>query len=46
MIHASTLNENPHGVMRLSTDIRFQRASDTIDPRWQNHWHPDDEKKF
>jgi hypothetical protein len=32
--------------MRLSTDIRFQRASDTIDPRWQNHWHPDDEKKF
>jgi ectoine hydroxylase-related dioxygenase (phytanoyl-CoA dioxygenase family) len=46
MIHASTMNENAEGRMRLSTDIRFQRASDRIDPRWQNHWRPDDEKKF
>jgi ectoine hydroxylase-related dioxygenase (phytanoyl-CoA dioxygenase family) len=44
MIHASTRNESPDGRMRLSTDIRFQRASDRIDPRWQNHWHPGDEK--
>jgi ectoine hydroxylase-related dioxygenase (phytanoyl-CoA dioxygenase family) len=44
MIHASTMNESPGGRMRLSTDIRFQRASDKIDPRWQNHWHPGDEK--
>ena len=46
MIHASTMNENTEGRMRLSTDIRFQRASDTIDPRWQMHWHPGDEKRF
>lgn len=45
MIHASTVNENPEGRMRLSTDIRFQRASDAIDPRWQTHWYPGDEKK-
>lgn len=46
MIHASTMNEDSDGRMRLSTDIRFQRASDTIDPRWQMHWHPGDEKRF
>jgi ectoine hydroxylase-related dioxygenase (phytanoyl-CoA dioxygenase family) len=46
MIHASTVNENAEGRMRLSTDIRFQRASDAIDPRWQNHWVPGDEKKY
>ena len=46
MIHASTMNENPEGRMRLSTDIRFQRASDEIDPRWQTHWYPGDEKRF
>ena len=46
MIHASTTNENPNGRMRLSTDSRFQHARDKIDPRWQNHWEPGDEKKF
>lgn len=46
MIHAATTNENPEGRMRLSTDIRFQRAQDTIDPRWQSHWYPGDEKKY
>ena len=42
MIHASTVNEDPHGRMRLSTDIRYQLVSDQIDPRWGNHWSPTD----
>lgn len=28
--------------IRLSTDIRFQRAHDLIDQRWTQHWVPDD----
>jgi hypothetical protein len=28
--------------MRLSTDIRYQLVSDQIDPRWGNHWSPND----
>jgi hypothetical protein len=28
--------------MRLSTDIRYQRASEPIDWRWQEHWHDAD----
>jgi ectoine hydroxylase-related dioxygenase (phytanoyl-CoA dioxygenase family) len=42
MIHAATANENPEGRMRLSTDIRYQRADDAIDDRWRNYWSPDD----
>lgn len=42
MIHASTMNLNPDGRMRLSTDIRYQRVQDEIDARWQNHWSLDD----
>jgi ectoine hydroxylase-related dioxygenase (phytanoyl-CoA dioxygenase family) len=42
MIHASTVNEDPQGRMRLSTDIRFQLVSDEIDPRWGSHWSPTD----
>jgi ectoine hydroxylase-related dioxygenase (phytanoyl-CoA dioxygenase family) len=42
MIHASTLNEDARGRMRLSTDIRYQLVSDQIDPRWGNHWSPED----
>lgn len=42
MIHASTANEDAGGRMRLSTDIRYQLVSDQIDPRWGNHWSPDD----
>jgi ectoine hydroxylase-related dioxygenase (phytanoyl-CoA dioxygenase family) len=42
MIHASTVNEDTGGYMRLSTDIRFQLVSDQIDPRWGNHWSPTD----
>ena|SRR5438876_1565301 len=42
MIHAATRNRDPLGRMRLSTDIRFQRADDSIDQRWTQHWVPDD----
>ncbi|HCI78249.1 MAG TPA: dehydrogenase [Ktedonobacter sp.] len=37
MLHASTLNTDAAGRMRLSTDIRYQREDDAIDPRWQHH---------
>jgi hypothetical protein len=42
LIHASLDNHDPHGVIRLSTDIRFQAAAEPIDGRWQNHWHDQD----
>jgi hypothetical protein len=28
--------------MRLSTDIRYQRTTDPIDWRWQEHWNDED----
>ena len=42
MVHASTVNLDARGRMRLSTDIRYQRVQDEIDIRWQNHWSLDD----
>lgn len=42
MIHAATTNENPDGIMRLSTDIRYQRVRDEVDIRWNNHWSMED----
>jgi ectoine hydroxylase-related dioxygenase (phytanoyl-CoA dioxygenase family) len=42
MIHASTMNEDKQGRIRLSTDIRYQNVSDEIDARWANHWTLDD----
>ena len=42
MIHAATQNHDPLNRMRLSTDIRYQRADDSIDPRWAKNWVPDD----
>lgn len=42
MIHAATLNESRDGIIRLSTDIRYQNVSDEIDARWNNHWTLDD----
>ncbi len=38
MIHAATLNKDPQYRTRLSTDIRFQRIDDEIDPRWAKDW--------
>ena len=31
--------DNVSDVMRLSTDIRYQRAEEPIDARWQRDWH-------
>lgn len=42
MIHAATQNHDPLGRIRLSTDIRYQRADDPIDPRWTKDFAPDD----
>ncbi|MFI6294721.1 phytanoyl-CoA dioxygenase family protein [Nonomuraea sp. NPDC050790] len=42
VIHASLDNADPEGLVRLSTDIRYQSATEVIDPRWQNHWAWDD----
>jgi hypothetical protein len=42
MVHASTDNVDRDKRIRLSTDIRYQRTTDPIDWRWQEHWHPDD----
>jgi hypothetical protein len=42
MVHASTDNVDPANKLRLSTDIRYQRATEPIDWRWQEHWNFDD----
>lgn len=42
MIHAASVNTDPQGHIRLSTDIRYQRVRDEIDVRWNNHWSFDD----
>jgi ectoine hydroxylase-related dioxygenase (phytanoyl-CoA dioxygenase family) len=42
MVHAATINTDPQGRIRLSTDIRYQRVRDEIDVRWSNHWSLDD----
>ncbi len=42
VVHASTDNMDPQNRVRLSTDIRYQRASEPIDWRWQEHWNEDD----
>lgn len=41
-VHAALDNVAEDGVMRLSTDIRYQRADQPIDLRWQDHWHDRD----
>lgn len=42
MVHASTDNVDPERRIRLSTDIRYQRATEPIDWRWQEHWNDQD----
>lgn len=42
LIHAALDNVDSGGVMRLSTDIRYQRTDEPIDWRWQEHWHDQD----
>jgi ectoine hydroxylase-related dioxygenase (phytanoyl-CoA dioxygenase family) len=40
VVHASL--DSTSDVMRLSTDIRFQRAKAPVDPRWTVDWAADD----
>lgn len=42
IVHAATDNVDPAQRIRLSTDIRYQRVSDPIDWRWQEHWYEGD----
>lgn len=42
IVHAALDNMDRGGTMRLSTDIRYQRLSEPIDWRWQEHWNYDD----
>lgn len=42
IIHAATENVDTRRRIRLSTDIRYQLASDAIDPRWANDYAADD----
>ncbi len=42
MIHTSTLNEDPEGKIRLSTDLRFYREGSDLDQRWMRFWTPGD----
>jgi hypothetical protein len=42
LVHAALDNVDSMGRMRLSTDIRYQRADQPIDRRWQYDWHDGD----
>ena len=42
IVHAALDNTDACGTMGLSTDIRYQRAGEPIDWRWQEHWNYDD----
>lgn len=42
-VHAALDNVDPGGVLRLSTDIRYQRTDQPIDLRWSNDWHDRDQ---
>ncbi|KAL4809646.1 hypothetical protein BDV18DRAFT_83154 [Aspergillus unguis] len=42
MIHASTINNDPEGVIRLATDLRFADSSKPYDKRWMNAYRFND----
>jgi hypothetical protein len=42
IVHASLDNADADGIIRLSTDIRYQRVDEPIDWRWQSDWSDDD----
>lgn len=42
IIHASTVNVDPAGRMRLSTDVRYQLMSEKIDQRWAHDYYVGD----
>jgi Phytanoyl-CoA dioxygenase (PhyH) len=39
IVHASLDNVDPRGLIRLSSDTRYERRDPPIDWRWQEHWH-------
>jgi Phytanoyl-CoA dioxygenase (PhyH) len=41
-VHAALDNRDPDNRIRLSTDIRYQLATNDTDPRWQREWHDRD----
>jgi phytanoyl-CoA hydroxylase len=41
-VHASTINHDPEGVIRLATDLRFVDSSKPWDTRWNNFYKLDD----
>lgn len=41
-IHTSTMNEDPEGKIRLSTDLRFYQDGSDLDKRWMKFWTPGD----
>lgn len=46
IVHAALDNIDPGGVMRLSTDIRYQRESEPIDWRWTADWSDQDDWRW
>ncbi|RDA86173.1 hypothetical protein CP532_3023, partial [Ophiocordyceps camponoti-leonardi (nom. inval.)] len=42
MIHASIINDDPEGRIRLGTDLRFVDTGKPWDKRWNNHFRFDD----
>ena len=42
MIHCSAINEDPNGVIRLATDLRFFDTGTPCDPRWQTTYKVSD----
>ena len=42
IVHAALDNVDQDRVVRLSTDIRYQRTTEPIDARWQHHWSDTD----
>jgi phytanoyl-CoA hydroxylase len=38
MIHASTINHDPKGAIRLGTDLRYVDKTSNWDTRWNNHF--------
>jgi hypothetical protein len=40
MVHATL--DTTTDAMRMSIDVRFQRAGEAVDPRWRSAWSADD----
>ena len=38
MIHSAAINEDPGGVIRLATDLRYVETGKPYDTRWMKKW--------